>query len=33
MPECGSQVILCDLPVRMDTYKGCSHNCKYCFYL
>lgn len=31
MPDCGSQVILCDLPIRMDTYKGCSHNCKYCF--
>jgi DNA repair photolyase len=31
MPECGSQVILCDLPVRFDTYEGCSHNCSYCF--
>jgi len=31
MPECGSQVILCDLPVRFDTYQGCSHGCKYCF--
>lgn len=31
MPRCGSQVILCDLPIRFDTYKGCSHFCKYCF--
>ena len=29
--KCGSQVILCNLPVRFDTYKGCSHGCKYCF--
>lgn len=31
MPECGSQCWLCDLPVRFDTYKGCTHGCKYCF--
>lgn len=31
MPECGSQIVLCDLPIRFDTYKGCTHNCKYCF--
>ena len=31
MPKCGSQVLLCDLPVRFDTYKGCSHGCVYCF--
>ena len=31
MPRCGSQVILCDLPIRFDTYKGCSHLCSYCF--
>ena len=31
MPKCGTQVILCDLPVRFDTYKGCTHGCKYCF--
>lgn len=31
MPRCGSQVILCGLPVRFDTYKGCSHFCRYCF--
>ncbi len=31
MPNCGSQIYLCDLPIRFDTYKGCSHACKYCF--
>lgn len=31
MPECGTQITICDVPVRFDTYKGCSHNCKYCF--
>lgn len=31
MPECGSQITICDLPVRFDTYVGCSHGCKYCF--
>ena len=31
MPSCGSQIFLCDVPIRFDTYKGCSHNCKYCF--
>lgn len=31
MPECGSQCWLCDLPVHFDTYKGCTHDCKYCF--
>lgn len=29
--KCGSQVILCNLPVRFDTYVGCSHGCRYCF--
>ena len=28
---CGSQAILCNLPIRFDTYKGCSHGCRYCF--
>lgn len=31
MPDCGSQIYLCDLPIRFDTYEGCSHGCKYCF--
>lgn len=31
MPDCGSQIVLCDLPVRFDTYTGCSHACRYCF--
>jgi len=31
MPACGSQVVLCSLPVRFDTYRGCGHACAYCF--
>jgi len=31
MPECGSQVMICDVPIRFDTYRGCTHDCKYCF--
>jgi len=29
--NCGSQAILCNLPIRFDTYIGCSHACRYCF--
>lgn len=31
MPIAGSQIILCDLPMRFDNYKGCTHKCAYCF--
>ena len=31
MPRCGSQIVLCDVPVRFDTYEGCTHACRYCF--
>ena len=31
MPRCGSQIALCDLPVRFDTYRACEHGCVYCF--
>ena len=31
MPECGSQILICDIPIRFDTYNGCSHGCSYCF--
>lgn len=31
MPRCGSQVVLCPLPIRFDSYRGCSHRCAYCF--
>lgn len=31
MIDCGSQVVICDLPVRLDTYEGCEHDCLYCF--
>lgn len=33
MPTVGSQITICDLPVRFDTYEGCSHQCSYCFVL
>lgn len=26
-----SMAMICDLPVRFDTYVGCTHQCKYCF--
>lgn len=29
--DCGSQVTLCEYPIRLDTYRGCSHGCRYCF--
>lgn len=29
--DCGSQVVLCEYPIRLDTYEGCSHDCRYCF--
>ena len=31
MPRCGSQVVMCDVPIRFDTYVGCTHSCQYCF--
>ncbi len=31
MLKAGSQVTLCDVPVRLDNYVGCSHGCRYCF--
>lgn len=29
--SCGSQTVFCDLPIRYDTYSGCTHDCAYCF--
>lgn len=29
--ETGTQLILCDLPIRLDSYDGCTHACSYCF--
>ncbi|NCU32492.1 MAG: radical SAM protein [Candidatus Moranbacteria bacterium] len=26
-----SNILICDMPLRFDTYKGCSHACNYCF--
>ena len=31
MPTCGSQIPICDVPIRYDTYTGCTHACSYCF--
>ena len=31
MISCGSQCLTCDYPIHFDTYKGCSHHCRYCF--
>ena len=31
MPGCGSQVVLCSLPVRFDSHLGCGFKCVYCF--
>lgn len=28
---CGSQAVLCEYPIRFDTYTGCAHGCRYCF--
>lgn len=29
--SCGIQCLVCDYPIHLDTYKGCSHTCAYCF--
>lgn len=29
--RCGSQVTVCEYPISLDTYKNCTHACKYCF--
>ena len=31
MIECGTQCMVCDFPIHLDTYIGCAHDCKYCF--
>lgn len=31
MIECGTQCMICDFPIHLDTYIGCAHACKYCF--
>ena len=31
MIDCNSLAAKCELPIRFDNYKGCSHNCAYCF--
>ena len=29
--SCGIQCLICDYPIHLDTYRGCSHACKYCY--
>ena len=31
LPECTTQMKVCPIPLRYDTYCGCAHGCKYCF--
>ena len=31
MIDCNSIVGHCEVPIRFDTYSGCSHACAYCF--
>ncbi len=31
MPHTGVCLRVCPYPVTFDTYRGCSHNCRYCF--
>ncbi len=31
MPECGNMASHCEVPIRFDTYMGCSHDCQYCY--
>lgn len=30
MPRCGIHVTNCDLPIRIDSYRGCAFQCGYC---
>jgi len=31
LAKTGSQSVLCSMPFRYDTYRGCTHGCLYCF--
>jgi len=31
MIDCNSLACKCEMPIRFDSYSGCSHACKYCF--
>lgn len=31
MIGCGTQCLVCDYPIHMDSYRGCEHGCLYCF--
>ena len=30
MPKCGTLITSCDLPIRIDSYRGCAFKCGYC---
>ena len=31
MISCGAQCLICDYPIHFDTFRGCIHDCKYCY--
>ena len=31
MIDVTNQLMICDIPLRFDTYDGCTHRCSYCF--
>lgn len=31
MPTCGSHVAICDIPINLNSYHGCSFGCAYCY--
>lgn len=31
MISCGTQCLICDYPIHLDTYTGCAHACRYCY--
>jgi len=31
LPKSGHELVTCYYPLRLDTYSGCSHDCKYCY--
>lgn len=31
MIHCGTLCLYCDYPITLDTYSGCTHDCRYCY--
>ena len=31
LPHSGHKLVTCHYPLRIDTYSGCYHDCKYCY--